>query len=116
MLCVSKLDRNAKFIIPHPKERFFLSRTVQLLVLQSGESGFGDLVNRRHCIVLIPCAIYGSPELTIMEPESSDGTKQMITVRLEVDSIYMIPGRCSISLPEGSRHVFVMLCIRRGSI
>jgi hypothetical protein len=102
--------------MPHPKEQFFLSCTVQLLVLQSGESGFGDLVNPRHCIVLIPRAMYSSPELTVMEPESSGSTKQMITIRLEVDYIYMIPGRCSISLPERSRYVCVMLCIKRGSI
>lgn len=110
-----QLSRIAKVIIPRPEEQFFLSRTVQLLAIQSGESKFDELVDTRHCIVLIPCAVYGSPTVTVTEPESPHGKQEITTVTFEVDSIYMIAGRCSISIPDESKLVCVMLCIRRGS-
>lgn len=115
MIRILKLDCHAKAVMPHPGEQFFLSRTAQLLVFRSGESEFGDLVRPSHCIVLIPRVIHGSPEVTVVDTEGSHATKQIATIRFEVDSIYMIPGRCLISLPESSKIVCAMLCIKRGS-
>lgn len=113
-----ELNRVAKVIIPQPKTRFFISRTVQLLVIRSGESNFSDdeVVRTGYCIVLVAAAIYGSPKVTVRDPQGLNGKQRETTITFEADSIHMIAGRCTISIPDETILFCVMLCIRRGSI
>lgn len=88
---------------------------MQLLVIQSGDAKFVDeLVDTRDCIVLIPRVISGSSKVTVKEPQGPLSKQKMMTVTFEVDSIYMIAGGCSISVPDETKLVCVMLCIWRG--
>ena len=105
----------AKAIIPEPKEEFTISRTTQLLTIQSGELNFvnEDLVEMKDCIVLIPHAVSGSAKVTVKEPQGSHGKQRTTTIIFKVDSIYMISGRCSISVPDDTKLVCVMLCMWR---
>jgi len=85
-----------------PTKPYLLSRSVQLLVFQSGWSNLGD-----NCTVLIPVAMSGTIEAIIEEQTSRRRTTFTFTPNCEV----MISGKSSIWIPGNSKVVCIMLGI-----
>lgn len=66
-------------------------------------------------MVFIPVAVIGSPRVIVTEPADSQGKQRTTILTFEVNSVLLIAGRCSISIPDGTKLPCVMLCIWRGS-
>jgi len=85
-----------------PTKPYLVSRSVQLLVFQSGWSNLGD-----NCTALIPVAMSGTIEAIIKEQTSQRQTTLTFTPNSEV----MITGRSLIWIPDNSKVVCIMLGI-----
>jgi hypothetical protein len=92
-----------------PGTKYYLSRAVPLLVFQGGWSRFDKFVEKDDCIVLIPAATNGLVQATVHDPK----TKQETTITFQTGVEYIITGRCSIWLPEGSKVACAVLAIKR---
>lgn len=64
-----------------------------------------ELVGKDDCVLLIPAATSGSSEVTIEDPTKT----QQTTIRLDVQSICFIAGRCSIRVEAQSKIISVAL-------
>ncbi|ESZ90918.1 hypothetical protein SBOR_8690 [Sclerotinia borealis F-4128] len=96
-----------KTIVPRPKERYYMSLIVHLLVFQTGCSKFEEMVGKDDCIILIPVVIIGSG--TGMLEEEATGRRTSIT--MDANSELVISGRCSLYLEPGSKAVCVVMSI-----
>jgi len=103
-----KIARIVKAIVPSPKNKYYISPGVRLLVFQDGLSTLEKLVNENDCIVLIPVVILGSAVGTVQEQE----TGRQVTITFEVESELVISGRCSIYVQPESKAVCVVLSVR----
>jgi hypothetical protein len=92
-----------------PGTKYYLSRAVPLLAFPGGRSSFDKFVAKDDCIVLIPVAMNGSVQATVHDPK----TKQETAFTFQTGVVYIITGRCSIRLPEGSKVACAGLAIKR---
>jgi len=91
-----------------PGTKYYLSRATPLLVLQGGWSNLNNLVTNDDCLVLIPFPLSNPVGATI---EVTNGKRETFT--FQTNSEYIIAGKCSIWLPEGSKVTCVALGIKR---
>jgi hypothetical protein len=101
-----------KSILPPPRKKYYLRLGSRLLAFQSGWSDLVELVGKDgkdDCIVLLPIAISGSAEATLLEPD----TQRQTALTFQIRSEFIIAGRCAIYFPPQSKVVCVVLCVGR---
>jgi hypothetical protein len=91
------------------KTKYYISRTIRLLVFQSGFSSLDKLGVDDDCIILIPVAITGSGVAKVHDRATERET--MFTFETGIELI--TTGKCSIWLREESKVVCVVLLIRQ---
>ena len=89
-----------------------MSQGVRLLVFQLGWSAIYDLVNKDECIVLIPVEISGSANGHLYDST----TERYEPLTYKTNTVYLISGRTSLYVEQGSKVVCVVLRVGRGKM
>jgi len=91
------------------KTKYYLSRTIRLLVFESGLLSLNKLGNDNDCVILIPVTITGSAIATVQDRR----TAQETTFTYETGAELITTGKCSIRHQKGTKVVCAVLVIRK---
>ena len=89
---------------------------MEVWVPHSGESDFHQLMGKDDCVGLIPIIITGPPEVIIRDPDAPEKEQRSVKVTLRTDCVFMISGRCLITLPEKTKVACAVFGVWRESI